>query len=72
MTSRRHFLLLGLVATPALAAGASTTVSLTINTSKWKPGTYTIRVYADIKDVVSEQPPNNNNGFYFTITILKR
>jgi subtilase family serine protease len=62
---------LGLVNTPSLAPGQSAEVQLTISTSKWKPGTYRIRVYADIKDVVSEQPPNNNNGYYFNITILR-
>ncbi len=62
---------LGKVNTPALAAGQSAQVTLTINTSGWKPGTYRIRVYADIDDVVSEQPPNNNNGYYFNLTVLR-
>ena len=62
---------LGLVNTPSLAPGASAQVQLTINTSRWRLGRYQIRVYADIKDVVSEQPPNNNNGFYFYITIMR-
>ncbi len=67
LTGRR----LGFVATQALAPNQSRQVSLTINTSGWKPGRYRIRVYADIHDVVSEQPPNNNNGFYFYVTILR-
>jgi len=62
---------LGNVATASIAASASRQVSLTINTSTLNPGRYKIRAYTDVFNTVSEMD-QNNNAFYFYITVLRR
>ncbi|HUR16490.1 MAG TPA: CARDB domain-containing protein, partial [Candidatus Limnocylindrales bacterium] len=62
---------LGAVATGSIAPGASRNVTLTIGTGNLNPGTYRIRVIADLKNVVDESN-GMNNTIYFNITVLRR
>ena len=69
--SKTEFLLdgatvLGLIDTPAIAPGASATVSVTWNTAKVKKGQHTIKATADKNNVVAESNEANNT---MTITI---
>jgi hypothetical protein len=70
--SKTEFLLdgatvLGLIDTPAIAAGGSTTVSIAWNTQGVK-GDHLIRVTADRTGLVAESDENNNTGNY-TVTV---
>ncbi len=62
---------LGRVSTPSIAPNGTRQVTLTINTSTWKVGTYRIRVYTDVTNVVQEAP-TDNNALYFNLTIGRR
>jgi subtilase family serine protease len=57
---------MNLIDTPALAPGASATVSVTWNTAKAKKGQHTIKATADKTNVVAESNEANNTN---TITV---
>ena len=58
--------LLGLINTPALAAGASTQVSVNWLTASAKKGQHTIKATADLNNVVPESNEANNTK---TVTV---